>query len=175
MRGLDVGNVTTNAEIRERSGVVASRSSNEQSMQNGSYLRVNGDTPNRDVIYHRRRNSSNLQTRSEVRLRPHSGHISHSYQRQHSDQPQRPRSTSYDNHPLIDRNNHLEFSTRQRPTMATSGDMMEEAAGYDDVGPRPRQSGGPEKGNNQTSLPSVTLHKYYGGNLSLIAFQLPQT
>ena len=52
---------------------------------------------------------------------------------------------------------------------------MEEAAGYDDVGPRPRQSGGPEKGNNQTSLPSVTLHKYYGANLSLIAFQLPQT
>ena len=35
VRGLDVGNVTTNAEIRERSGVVASRSSNEQSMQNG--------------------------------------------------------------------------------------------------------------------------------------------
>ena len=112
--------------------------------------------PGRDIIPNRsqeqrfRRNSNNIQSRPDpsanVRLRPNSGSSRTSYQRQTSDQPQRPRSTSYDhsNPPLYDRN-LVEYSGRPQSMMLGAGDMMEES--YDEAGIRPRYNG-PEKGRH---------------------------
>merc|ERR1712223_477309 len=150
VRGLDVGNIASNAESREafeRLGLVHSQSQHEG-------LARSRNDPSRDIIPNRsheqrfRRNSNNIQSRpdpsSNVRLRPNSGRSSTSYQRQHSDQPQRPRSTSYDhsNPPLYDRN-LVEHSGRPQSMMFGAGDMMEES--FDEAGIRPRYNG-PEKG-----------------------------
>ena len=152
VRGLDVGNIASNAESREtfeRLGLVHSQSQHE------GLSRIRGEpsrdvTPNRNNEQRFRRNSNNIQSRPDpsanVRLRPNSGRSSTSYQRQHSDQPQRPRSTSYDhsNPPLYDRS-IVEHSSRPQSMMLGAENMMEES--FDEAGIRPRYNG-PEKGNH---------------------------
>jgi len=147
VRGLDVGNVAVSAEnrgIQERLGLVHSQSQHANLSSRRDDL-SREMTPNRSNDQRPRRNSSNIQTRTDLtgntRLRPSSGRSSTSYQRQHSDQPQRPRSTSYDNYTPFDRN-FMELSSRPQAG-ASSSDMMEES--YDEAGIRPR-TGGPEKG-----------------------------
>ena len=149
VRGLDVGNIPVNAEnrgIQERLGLVHSQSQHANLFA-GREDTSREVTPNRNHDQRYRRNSSNIQSRPDVtghvRLRPNSGRNTTSYQRQHSDQPQRPRSTSYDNYTPFDRT-LLEHPTRPQP-VASSSDMMEES--YDEAGIRPR-SGGPEKGSS---------------------------
>ena len=153
---MDVGNIASNAESREtfeRLGLVHSQSQHE------GLARSRNDpsrdiTPNRSHEQRFRRNSNNIQSRPDpsanVRLRPNSGRSSTSYQRQHSDQPQRPRSTSYDhsNPPLYDRN-LVEYSGRPQSMMIGAGDMMEES--YDEAGIRPRYNG-PEKGKHLSNI-----------------------
>ena len=148
MRGLDVGNIPVNADnrgIHERLGLVHSQSQHANLFPGRDDTSSRELTPNRNSDQRFRRNSSNIQSRpdvtGQVRLRPNSGRNTTSYQRQHSDQPQRPRSTSYDNYTPFDRT-VLEHSSRP-PPVASSSDMMEES--YDEAGFRPR-SGGPEKG-----------------------------
>ena len=142
-----MGNIPVNAEnrsVQERLGLVHSQSQHANLFP-GREDSSRELTPNINHDQRFRRNSSNIQSRPDVtahvRLRPNSGRNTTSYQRQHSDQPQRPRSTSYDNYTPFDRT-LLEHPTRQQP-VASSSDMMEES--YDEAGIRPR-SGGPEKG-----------------------------
>ena len=150
VRGLDVGNIATNNSeiLQAMPAMVNSRASNDPAMQQRGVLSRRGDfsrasMSNLGEAQNLRRNSNTTHLRADVRIRPHSGHNITSYQRQHSDQPQRPRSTNFDNYPAYDRN---PFDSSSRPqSMAPSVDLMEEE-GYDVAGIRPRQSGGPEKG-----------------------------
>jgi len=173
VRGLDVGNIATNNSeiLQAMPAMVNSRSLNDQAMQRRNVLSGRDDhgrnvMPSLSQAQHLRRNSSTTHLRADVRVRPHSGHNITSYQRQHSDQPQRPRSTSYDNHPAFDRNN-MEHSSRPQSmapsNLQTHPHLMEEES-YDVAGIRPRQSGGPEKGVLHLNNPGGANRKAGGAN-----------
>ena len=141
-----------NTEIRDTfaSQVILNPwSQNNQQMQLGASSA--GDDFSTDVPLNSSQEQPTTYTASASRnrLRPSSGQNNTFYRRQHSHQNtrssnvsnQRPRSTSYDHHPLLDRN-FLENSMLR--TSVLGGDVV--GRGYDEAGIRSRPSGGPEKG-----------------------------
>ena len=152
VRGIDVGNVPSNTEIRDtydRQIMLHPWPHNNQRMQSGASSegddRITNVTLNR-AVSQEPPTTQHTGRANRNRLRPNSGQ--NFYRRQHSHQStlsantsnQRPRSTSFDHHPLLDRN----FLESLRSN-ALAGDVR--GQGYDEAGIRSRPSGGPEKGN----------------------------